>query len=910
MKRVLFFLLSAALSAVGHAQTGIGHLQYALNDEALTATVTDLLSLPEDSIVRIPETVEQDGKTYAVVEIGDKAFMGSLRDEADNRIILRVRRFVVPKTVKRIGKLAFDLPGNCSLTGIDFAEGSQLEELGQQAFGTTSLYEIDLPEGLKTIGDKVFYKNTRVMRVGIPSTVERIGTSAFEEAGSLQTLTLPEGLTAIGQNAFQNTYALRSIVLPEGITTIPDHAFSNSGLESVQLPSTLNTLGRYSFSGTSKLHHIDLPEGLSRINGWAFYYSGLESLRLPASLKAIEAYSLTNKSILQYEVAEDSKTFTTIDGVLFSKDKRTIWAWPGGRNVRHYDLPEGTEQFAGRVFSNASFTSLGLPENDVVVISVPQRDDTEAYVSYNQPFTIYAKHPFYDFEAVGYGSATYIYLPTEWKQYLDDTPPFDVESHYVWDEEQNKMVPDEFLTNWLTTQSEFAQIIRNKKYNFRFEGDNENPPYLYNVVKTGLNQYGAVITSGVPKELPRHLTIDGEVIVPQNASITYPFEYYDYESRSYHFPVVGIAANAFANCDSLESVTLPNGLTFVEEAAFYGCKNLKQVSGTGNMVGSCNRQYVNHPGISAFAFADCPQLEGLSVSGMTPFNATDVVGCPNMKKVELSDSLLALRFKLPGYADSIPLYDKVDEVVYGNSMKISTVFYPVMKDDTLAVRSLLYYPAGLDAKEFVIPDNVANVGSCAFADSKIEKLTIPAGVSLGYAAFLRNHSLKEVVVTADTLAQLPRVCTEKATTMLDGSGYTMPAYGVPYLYSGHGGFGGYSTRGLHSSQGYVLSEMYPSFDREYTSENTVVYMKKRVIDELEALLAANYDFYNDGGYSLYEYFFKEIRVLEDSESAISTAGVTQSRPTDAWFTIDGRRLTGKPSASGLYIYKGRKVVVK
>ena len=104
-------------------------------------------------------------------------------------------------------------------------------------------------------------------------------------------------------------------------------------------------------------------------------------------------------------------------------------------------------------------------------------------------------------------------------------------------------------------------------------------------------QYGAVITSGVPKELPRHLTIDGEVIVPQggNASITYPYEYYDYESRSYHFPVVGIAANAFANCDSLESVSLPNGLMFVEEAAFYGCKNLKQVSGTGNMVGSCNR---------------------------------------------------------------------------------------------------------------------------------------------------------------------------------------------------------------------------------------------------------------------------------------------------------------------------------
>ena len=39
-------------------------------------------------------------------------------------------------------------------------------------------------------------------------------------------------------------------------------------------------------------------------------------------------------------------------------------------------------------------------------------------------------------------------------------------------------------------------------------------------------------------------------------------------------------------------------------------------------------------------------------------------------------------------------------------------------------------------------------------------------------------------------------------------------------------------------------------------------------------------------------------------------GLTTTSATDAWYTIDGRRLTGKPTQRGLYINNGRKVVVR
>jgi hypothetical protein len=31
---------------------------------------------------------------------------------------------------------------------------------------------------------------------------------------------------------------------------------------------------------------------------------------------------------------------------------------------------------------------------------------------------------------------------------------------------------------------------------------------------------------------------------------------------------------------------------------------------------------------------------------------------------------------------------------------------------------------------------------------------------------------------------------------------------------------------------------------------------------------------------------------------------------DAWYSIDGRRIDGKPTAKGMYIYNGRKMIIK
>jgi len=48
----------------------------------------------------------------------------------------------------------------------------------------------------------------------------------------------------------------------------------------------------------------------------------------------------------------------------------------------------------------------------------------------------------------------------------------------------------------------------------------------------------------------------------------------------------------------------------------------------------------------------------------------------------------------------------------------------------------------------------------------------------------------------------------------------------------------------------------------------------------------------------------------ETTGIISTTNYTNDTNSDAWFTLDGRRLSAKPSRAGVYINNGKKAVVK
>jgi hypothetical protein len=56
---------------------------------------------------------------------------------------------------------------------------------------------------------------------------------------------------------------------------------------------------------------------------------------------------------------------------------------------------------------------------------------------------------------------------------------------------------------------------------------------------------------------------------------------------------------------------------------------------------------------------------------------------------------------------------------------------------------------------------------------------------------------------------------------------------------------------------------------------------------------------------------RSLDMVFDDETGIKTTNFTNSTNSDdAWYDMQGRRLGGKPTAKGIYVNKGIKVVIK
>ena len=123
-----------------------------LDEDAETVAVTGCEAGRTDIV--IPASVEYDSKSYTVTEIGAKAFRG----------YNEMNSLTIPCSVQKIGPAAFQ---NCTgLTTLSFESGSQLKEIGKDAFAYTgkddstvpaTIADLTLPASLETLGEGAFH---------------------------------------------------------------------------------------------------------------------------------------------------------------------------------------------------------------------------------------------------------------------------------------------------------------------------------------------------------------------------------------------------------------------------------------------------------------------------------------------------------------------------------------------------------------------------------------------------------------------------------------------------------------------------------------------------------------------------------------------------------------------------------
>ncbi len=163
-----------------------------------------------------------------------------------------------------------------------------LVEIGDEGFGYTQVESINLPSGLRSIGEKCFYKCHRLRSITIPSGVEEIPESCFFQCLDLEKVGLPDGVRSIGAEAFAECRMLEDLNIPSALEAIGDNAFAHTALRNATLPSGCVRIGNRVFSGCYYIDKLVIPEGVAEIS--AYFINDnirLRRVEIPVSAKKI-----------------------------------------------------------------------------------------------------------------------------------------------------------------------------------------------------------------------------------------------------------------------------------------------------------------------------------------------------------------------------------------------------------------------------------------------------------------------------------------------------------------------------------------------------------------------------------------------------------------------------------------------
>lgn len=205
-------------------------------------------------------------------------------------------------------------------------------------------------ENVNSDCDEISFSDTSAGQL----SVSKILTSGSCGADAQWKLNTRGTLTISGSGKMEDLY---------GETFVP--SYYQSKVKKVVIQNGITRIGGAAFFELSNLKEAVIPESVTEIGYQAFAFCGMSDIVIPASVITIEEGAFTSDNLKSISVNADSKSFTSVDDVLFSKDKTVLVAYPGGKAAESYSIPEGTQKIGIMAFEMQS-----NPESVIVPASV------------------------------------------------------------------------------------------------------------------------------------------------------------------------------------------------------------------------------------------------------------------------------------------------------------------------------------------------------------------------------------------------------------------------------------------------------------------------------------------------------------------------------------------------------------
>lgn len=417
-----------------------------------------------------------------------------------------------------------------------------------------------------------------VSSVFIPATVLSIGDSAFIYCDALTTVTFAENsqLKSIGSAAFWGSEQVyprfKEIKIPDSVETIGNGAFYDCrDLERITLPSALQTLSTVTFYNCTALSEVTFPASLKTIESSAF--SGcrnLSEVELPASLTTIES------SV--FHLCINLKT-VSYDGSL--KQWNDITA---NNDVLGYSCPSLVMSDYTAQFILVKNAFLDPPPKTVTITKYTGKESTVILPSTisNWPVTKIGEDALKDNTTI-----TSVTIPASVTEigsnaFAGCTNLTSVNYEGDWSN--------------LTIQSgnpaveDAAKDAANEQlFDFEFILNNTA------VIVTNYKCKGAAADVTIPSRYQgKPVTAINNAAFPNSAvtSVTIPDS------------ITSIPDAAFVNCSQLTNISIPNSVTYIGFSAFDGCASLKSITlpsslrtiGNSAFAGCPSSMTVTYPG--------------------------------------------------------------------------------------------------------------------------------------------------------------------------------------------------------------------------------------------------------------------------------------------------------------------------
>lgn len=227
--------------------------------------------------------------------------------------------------------------------------GEGITSISANAFDSSALESISLPNSLKTIGKEAFWGCQSLKEVSFPATLENIGDLAFEKCTSLEKINVDENNTKFSaeEGILYNKTKTELILYPAGKT-----------VQAFIIPETVSKVGSYAFDFNQYLEELVIHADVTTLGSEEPF---------------VCARALTN-----IQVDAKNEYYCSVDGSLYSKDKTKLIKYAMGKTEESFEVPDYVNTILSEAFRySTNLKEVNIPKN-VTSIEYGAFDDCDS----------------------------------------------------------------------------------------------------------------------------------------------------------------------------------------------------------------------------------------------------------------------------------------------------------------------------------------------------------------------------------------------------------------------------------------------------------------------------------------------------------------------------------------------------